>query len=340
MTEQEGAHLFNIHEFSAQDGPLFVEFYAGDILAKYSDALIISSFIDSYLPTPGSVFGSINERFGLRFSSTRPPGTESYSDRLHRFPARRTDAFRDLWVLEMRSVESSTDQPSLGELRASLSLLERHLDSICESEVHSISVPLLGTGFQGVVPELVVGEMLGAIERWPQRASELKVVRVFARDLEKVAALNMAIDRQYGRPSPGVSQLLRAALEELKALVDRLQQAEVKEALNDLYQVADVSEPSVKSIAIEGRKVAETCALGLLRVYYPNQSAGELWQCLNAIQDDLLKNRAWVFSYLKLLQTYGNKAAHPGQFKTTVADAAAIVVSATRVGSFVEEVER
>src|SRR5689334_17901264 len=105
--EGRGAYLFSHSEIPrAGAPPLRIECYAGDILAKHSDALIVSAFQGDFLPVPSSILGAICRRFDISFGIGLPAGVESVHPNLHRFPAPACDAFSSLWVLEISRWES------------------------------------------------------------------------------------------------------------------------------------------------------------------------------------------------------------------------------------------
>ncbi len=185
MRKPDGAHLFNLSEFPrAGGGSLYTEFYAGDILSIRSDALVISSFSREYSPIPGGLLGALHERFRISLAEGLPEGTQTYSESLHRVPVPPTDSFRRLWILDLRDL-FSRQTLTRTELRDKLSLLIRHSADFVEPGVESVSLPLLGTGDQGIPPEDAADETLNLIRRWADTAPGLKHVRVFAYDLKR-----------------------------------------------------------------------------------------------------------------------------------------------------------
>src|SRR5262249_55173756 len=98
-----GAHLFHLREIGREEGlPVELEFYAGDVLALHNEVLLVSAFSGSYQPTPGSIFGSIADRYGISFASGPPPGATRYAEGLLHFSGIACPAFDSLWVVEMR----------------------------------------------------------------------------------------------------------------------------------------------------------------------------------------------------------------------------------------------
>jgi hypothetical protein len=331
---KESAYLFNIHEIQHEEGILFIEFYAGNILDKYSDALVVSSFSKDYYPVQGSILGAIADKFGIEFTDTLPEGVMTFAEKLHKVPVSSCSAFRSLWIVEMRDLEG-LGEVTLGDVRRNFAILDKHIIDIVNSGCTSISLPLLGTGYLGLNATEVIDETLRSISKWVSRAPRLQCVRVFAYDIEKIALLNMAIDDFFSYPSIGATQLLLAANSELSHRLNSFVGSSLFPALKELSEVSTSASPSAKSIALEGRKLAEVCAKAFHANAYPGTTPpNNLHETLRMIQGDLNKSSPWIYSYLRLLQACGNSAAHPTNTKVTLVDAAAIVVSALRVAEY------
>ena len=247
------AHLFHLREIRRDEGlPVELEFYAGDVLALHHEVLLVSAFSGSYQPTPGSIFGSIAERYGISFAAGPPPGARRYAEGLVHFSGVACPAFDSLWVVEMRA---PTDQRfSVKELRTTLRSVGSQLPHVL-AEATSITLPLLGTGHQGLNPRDVARELLSAFPEWA-RNQRLRTIRVFTLELEHVAALNRALDdRDF---SAGDSALFMAC-DQLRRQLERPSWSEpVRMALKDLLEIASAPDPSLQSIALEGRRIAET----------------------------------------------------------------------------------
>jgi hypothetical protein len=335
--EGRGAYLFSHSEIPrAGASPLRVECYAGDILAKHSDALIASIFESDFRPMPDSVLGGIDSRFGISFGIGIPAGAESVHPNLHRLPAPACDAFSSLWVLD------SLDAPAEMDLGPLLSVLRTHIRDITRNGditrhgARSIALPLLGTGYQGLDIKDVTFETLKLIRAWSHSAPELRVVRVFAYDFEKIAVLNRIIGDFFDVPrEASVSALLSAATAELRQKIPEFPNERVREGLTEIWQLAAATDAHADSIATRGRVFAETCCKMLFARYLPNQTCPDsLGPMLFDLQPFLKAKQNWVLAYLRLLQFCGNISAHDTVARVTLTDAAAVIVSVIRVAEF------
>jgi hypothetical protein len=117
------------------------------------------------------------------------PQENSVHLNLHRLPAPACDAFSSLPVLETPSLDDSAEM----DVSPLLSVLRTHIKDITWHGSRSISLPLLGTRDRDLDIKDVTFETLKLIRAWSICAPELRVVRVFAYDFEKIAVLNRII---------------------------------------------------------------------------------------------------------------------------------------------------
>jgi hypothetical protein len=254
-----GAHLFNLREIPRDAATaLQLEFYAGDVLATQSEVLLTSAFASSYVPTPGSVFGAIADRYGIRFGNEPPPGSRRLPGGLLHFSDVSCPSFQSLWVIEMKKGGSAF---SLRDLRQVFRSIGHNVPEIL-GPFSTVTLPLLGTGYQQIEPRDVVRELLSALPRWAEHP-QLRTVRVFTLQLEHVAILNRALDdREFANRE---SSILSAASEELGRRLDEDGSETARILLKELLQIATASDPSARSIALQGRRIAETVLAGLAR---------------------------------------------------------------------------
>lgn len=334
-----GCHLFSFTEMVRPGLPsLAVECYAGDILAKYSDALIVSAFGNDFFPTPRSIFGAIHERYGVGFGIGLPDGADSVHAKFHRFPVEPCKSFRSLWVLEITEFEEG-QQDALTRLLSSMTLLRQSIGALIQTGVRSISLPLLGTGSQGLDVRDVTFETLKLMKEWASTAPSLEVVRLFAYDFEKIAILNRPIgDFLQVRPQFSASALLSAATEELKQKLASVFDSNARQILEELLQLAASPNARADSIASKGRVFAEQTCGQIFKQFFPGQSCPDsLNPRLALIQQEINKRKqGWVVSYLRLLQACGNSALHDFPVPLNLTDAAAVVVSAIRVAEYAQ----
>lgn len=178
---------------------------------------------------------------------------------------------------------------SLQELRETFRSVGDNLAEILGS-FGTITLPLLGTGYQRIEPRSVVRELLSVLPRWAEYP-QLRTVRVFSLQLEHVALLNRALDdREFAAEE---SSILSAASEELRRRVGEDWDEATHAVLKELLQIATASDPSARSIALQGRRVAEAVIRRLTREEIDQEGAAP-WSPVAEHQLGLLRDYAAV----------------------------------------------
>jgi O-acetyl-ADP-ribose deacetylase (regulator of RNase III) len=339
------SYIFNITEIEREQAkPLKLEFYGGDILSEYSDVLLLSAFRNDYKPFEGTIFHKLKEKFGISYNNELPAGHIKITDRLYDFNSTQTSAFKKLWILEIADSRSNKNQHN-NTFKAFRSL-EDAIIRIEECEVSSISLPLIGTGAQGISKEKATSELINVIKKWSQKSENLDTVKIFAYDLEAAAILNQTIDAHFGVSQENVtdySQKLLTAIKEELVIKIKLINKEISDNLNDIYNLINMSYPSVKSIAVAGRILAEKCTELLINKWYPEEDIRykDLHNRIFMITNDINKSvtpKPWIISYLRLLQISGNFGAHNSKKLLNLTDAAAVIIAALRVAEYTNDV--
>lgn len=325
--------LFNLHEITINDESVLIEFYAGDIFDVPSDILLLSAFKDNYYPVPGTTWGSLHERTGIAVN-TDECCQSNISENLIHFQTPENECFSELAALELADLK----QPkkfTIGTLKQRYRELIHFLENHPSDQGESISLPLLGTGRQGISLEQSVAELLNTFNKL--RKTRLKVIRVFAWDFESIGVLNKKINEQLKRTEIVHTSLLNEAMNEArKMLRGKISQLSF-DTITDLISLNDSNHASFFSFGLKGRIYAEKVCAELLQLY-----AIELEQpCslnlhIKGLSEKLMQERATILSHLRLLQTYGNKAAHGIGEDLDHQDAAAIVISIMKVVDFYE----
>jgi len=162
--------------------------------------------------------------------------------------------------------------------------------------------------------------------------------------LEAASVLNNIIDNYFGMPveqySNSARELLRMAAEELNHKIENFK-GKIRKALYELYEIANTPNPSIKSIAVSGRILAEECSRCILEKWDSNTGSEPITlnERISKIQHRLIKEQSWILSYLRLLQSCGNSAAHPGEAVLNMVDACAVLISGIRVAEYTAKLE-
>ena len=223
-----------------------------------------------------------------------------------------------------------------GELALALSSLNRNVHQLLTS-AFSVSIPLFGTGYVDLPVRELVDQVIDVLVAWAKSVTSLRAVRVFAHDLDKVAALNLAINKRLGyQDQRSAAALLRAATAELRQKIATFGDTELARELRMLVQLGEAPNPASFAVAVKGRTVAEVCTKRLFVQIKPGALfPGKLAGLINEVEMFIKqKNQGWILNYLQLLRTVGNNEAHSSTGTVTLTDAAAVIVAAIRVTEF------
>jgi hypothetical protein len=165
------AYVFNLTIIPTPDKNTYLEFYAGDISSVPADLLIVSAFPEDCSPVPGTVLGTLYERFGVQFETSDlswPPSTTrvGFTDKVGRSPYKR------IAVVFMR--RDVTTAISIGHLQAAIDALSNSLPYIVEPNWDSLVLPLLGAGSQGIPVEQLVPLLFEGFHDWIMKAPSLE----------------------------------------------------------------------------------------------------------------------------------------------------------------------
>ncbi|QZT37451.1 hypothetical protein K5X82_00820 [Halosquirtibacter xylanolyticus] len=335
----DNSFIFNITEIPSNNGQaLTLEFYGGDITSRYSDILLVSAFQGDFNPTKRTVLGRIHERFDISFQNGLPDNAIKLRQGIYDLSSPKTEAYKCLWVLEMTNRKEAGEEQN-SNFYASMKRLEKLIDVIEYLELESISIPLLGSGAQNLSLDETATGIMSVVRKWAMRCDSLKTVRVFAYDLKAASKLNHTIDAFFGQdtaPSSTTSlELLRTCQQELEGKIGGFSETLLPH-IEEINNLLNTPTPSVKSIAVAGRVLAEICSECLINIWSPDidTTTLSLNEMLSMLHTKILEDAGWMLSYFRLLQSSGNTGAHHSRHTLTVIDAVAIVLATLRVAEY------
>jgi hypothetical protein len=325
--------LFNLHEIPLEQDSLTIEFYAGDIFDIHTDILVLSAFRGGFHPVPGTTWGSLADRAGFDAFLRITEAEERHSANIVTFRPVPNPLFHRLVALEM--AENSTYSGfTLATLQARYRELGLFLEAHPAEYEQSVSLPLMGTGNQKIALEDSVTELLKMLNSLKQ--TNLRIIRVFANHFASVGVLNRKINALLHRREAGPSHLLEAALREITDLRGSNLSALSAEATVKIIDLSIASHNSLDSFGTAGRHFAEKVTAHWLEQMEFTEILPTLNARIKQVEPMLLSERPYVYSYLRLLQNYGNQVSHYGNRSLTHQDAAAIVIAMARIIDFHE----
>jgi len=325
--------LFNLHQIRIDESDLIIEFYAGDIFDIYSNILLLSAFKGGFYPTKGTTWGSLYERTGISFKIMVPEAHEQVSENIHYFHTPQNECFDKLIAFELTDLRRMNNFTK-ATLIARYKELADFLENYPSVDDESISLPLLGTGNQGISLEDSISILLKTINNLSK--TKLKIIRVFARNFESIGALNIKINEHLNRNEAVHNNLLDAAIEEAKAICLKEISPLSKSTISNLLSLSAADHSSLNSFGINGRLFAESICDEFIRINKISAETTTLDSKIREISNKIRMERPYVLSYLRLLQSYGNQVAHSGNPNLNHQDAAAIIIAIVRIVDFYE----
>jgi len=325
--------LFNLHEIQINGKSVIIEFYAGDIFDIYSDILLLSAYKGQFFPTPGTTWGSLLKKTGISVDSNSNNNNKRISENILSFQTTKNDCFNSLISLELSDL-NSRNSFSTATLISRYRELADFLETYSEEQIESISLPLLGTGNQGLSLEDSIAELLKTFNEL--KKTHLKIIRVFAKDFESIGALNKKINELLNRKEVIQKGLLHAAIDESRKIIDIPVSPLTLNTINNLLSLANSDYISLNIIGLMGRIFAESVCAEFLQIYRIDLEPSVLSSQISALSKNIRQERQHVESHLRLLQIYGNQVSHAGNLDLNDQDAASIIISIMRIVDFYE----
>lgn len=308
--------MVNLVEIDTIYGFKAVELHNADLteMDLNVDLLIVSAFKGSYIPTRGSLIGSLLENRGisvldLSFNPSidlRQSMSVWMSKTLENQPYQRLACVEMLDFLDTSySVEAS--------IKNLFSLI--NIGEMQDFHIHSVAMPLIGTGQQGIFTEDILKTLMPYCLKALNTIPRLQKIVFVERSKEKVRVLDRAMndylarkesDTQYlpdNHLSNAVREDLLSSLKKLKSslMVDTSEVHTVNELLSKLNDFS----LRFFELGILSRRLCELLVKDILE---RENLKSPLYNSIDALRDK--KISVWIISYLHTLRIFGNEAAH------------------------------
>jgi hypothetical protein len=297
----------NLIDIDTRWGYRSFELWQGDPtkLSFRANLLIVSVVKGSYIPTPGSVVGTLHRAYGFDLadlSSRRAIDLESALSAWVSPPLTRAPYSRLMCIEIPYGGKGST---SIAEqCFLALPILAARGISL-----DTIVLPLLGTGSHGLPPQDMVKSILQGSVAALRSVEGLARICFVELDEQRAERLSRAMNESLGRAQIALAKgsIVQTLRSEIQARLDRLEGlAPAAHKLKNELRLALLSEESRSyDVGRAGRLLVEHVAAMILP---KQQKSLDLYK-----QIDQLAQRQvspWVISYMHLLRTFGNEAVH------------------------------
>ena len=287
-----GYKLFELYEGDSTDSSIL------------ADLLVVSSYAGSYLPTSGSLIGSLYETWGLDLSNVkvdfdlRAPLSVWISEELTVGNYSR--------ILCVDIVGSKTNlESALSNIFASIGILE-----VKGVAPKSMVLPLIGTGQQYLNPETIVAILIPEALNALQRLSTLEKIIFIDIDASKVNALDEAINEYLGRSNVLLPKddLISNLQSDICSLLDKSYPSAPfmqKSLYEDMRRLLSLEEVRSFEVGILARRFVESMVNFILP---SNKPVHNLAKGIDLTAQ--YKIAPWIRSYMHTLRLIGNESAH------------------------------
>lgn len=312
--------LVNLFEIETPSGYKVVELHSGDLtkIEIEVDAIVVSAFKSGYSPTPGTLLGSLFENCGIHLKilaqdpeiDLRTPLNVWISEPIENQKFSRVICIE---ILDVYSYEEDIEN-AIKNLFSLIALAYSQ-----DIKIESIALPFIGTGNQGIDPQLILPKLMELSKKSLENLTCLKKIIFYEIDEKKTNILNDALNKYLNRSDFETSKysidtFQLTIKEDLLGYLIKLKSAsiatspDVKDTLADLSEKIKQDKIKPYEIGVLCRRLVEYLVKDVLEI---KSLSKDLALTINDLRT---KNIAsWVISYLHILRTFGNVAVHSSE---------------------------
>ncbi len=297
--------LINLLEIKSPYGYRQFKLVKGDIglLSFPVDLLCVSAFRGSYIPSPGTVLGSLhqNRNIDLEELSENPVLDLRHSENTFMVNITGDPFLKKILCVEMIGTYRRSIEDILDSLLVTLYLAE--LKGI---KVRSLMMPLLGTGLQQIEPGKLLGSLLKKVEYLLKTSVTVEEVFLVAYTNEQADLLNSTMNLLLKR-SVSIfhkNQIISTVGGNIKEIITKNQLRLQAGCYIDLLAVLDDREINSFKLAITSRKICEHILNNMIK----DGAHLDLAKKINYLR--LQDVPPWMINYFHMLRIFGNAYAH------------------------------
>ena len=315
--------LINVQEIQTVWGYKSVELHHADItnLNFNVDCILVSAASGGYFPLPGTVLSNLKINCNICLYDYVDSAEIKLSHPFNIWITKEINShnFKRIACIEILGTSYEIDKL----FRNIVSLLQ-----ICETneiEIKSIALPLLGTGSQGLNPNIVLPALLEQTIRALKYVNQLNKIVFVEKDETKIKTLDAAMNTFLQRneistgkiPQSLISKLI---IEELNNNLSKIEnKIEGNATVRELILKLNAEQTRVFELAILGTRLVEFIVRDILMDFTTKE---ELWKFIDRLKGK--KIAPWIISYMHIVRTFGNIVAHEStsenSFPSTITD--------------------
>lgn len=314
--------LVNLFEIETPSGYKVVELHKGNFtnIELQVDVLVVSAFKSGYSPTPGTLLGSLFENYGIHLKSLAQDPQIDLRIPLNVWMSKPVENHKFKRIICIEIIDMFSDEYDIEKAVKNLFSLVA-LAYSQDIKIETIALPFIGTGNQEIEPEIVLPKLMELSKSSLENLTCLKKIIFFERGEPKTAILNDALNKYLKRTDfetsiYSIDTFQLTIKEDLLGYLIKLKSdsvtssAFVNNTLTDLIEKIKQNNIKPYEIGVLCRRLVEYLVMDVLEIKSISRESG----LVSAINE--LKNKgiaSWVISYLHILRTFGNVAAHSSE---------------------------
>lgn len=306
----------NIYDFETPFGYKTVELFNEDITESdlVFDCLIISAFMNDYIPTKTSLIGAIKRNLNLDISQLAKNPLIDLRNKYNIWLSKDLQGYNFKYIC---CVEILGYDASLNYIKQSMHNLFSLLSFAFMQEINikSIAMPILGSGNQGISSENILNNLLKLSKQFLFENSHLKKIFFIERSKEKFILLDTFMNKILDRKEldlkstallTNIEQITCEILQNLKTILEK--NINIKNrpnnCLHELIYKLEKNDLRVFEVCILSRRMIELMIIDIKQ----NELKKDLMNEIESLRN--LKISPWIISYFHTLRIFGNEYAH------------------------------
>ena len=298
--------LINAIGIESRHGLRTIELVCGDVTQHPCSVLVVSTFRGCYAPDPGTVVNALHQRgFSVEAAAGAPALDLREPLGVWITPPVSGQPFGRVLCVEITGGSSpSSPADAMQNLFAGLAVLEAK-----GMEVHSVAMPFLGIGKQGIDPRAIVKPMIEQARATLRRSEKVQKITIVVLETSKAEIISQELDRQLGAHRTLMPQksLTDSIINELKNVAQDVRRQAVGAQANYAESLLEgISRPDLQSaqLGLLARQMAEVVANSFPR----SKDSIDLYKQINELANHGVS--PWVVNYLHTLRVVGNEVVH------------------------------
>jgi len=306
----------NLYDIETAYGLKSIELHNDDItkLPFHLDAIVLSAYKNSYIPTVGTVIEALLKNCGVSVEklASKPQLDLRYPLGVWLSGEISDQKFSRIICVEMSDgyKRESIIESSIKNVLSFIALADAQ-----DVKLTTIALPILGAGRQYIDPEKVLEHLLPLSIKALEKQASLKKIVFVEKNEAKIKQLDLAMNHLLKRTKEEQlfltnEQMTIALRDEILNSISRLkktftQSRELFESLDEIKSRLQEQNLRMFELSILSRRIAEQMVDDLLGAEKKSENLSNNIAALKS-----LNLAGWVISYLHILRIFGNTFAH------------------------------